>query len=290
VSTDSWKKSRDALANWRPKMPAKLAIVIPTYQSVSTTFFAHFLGLDRTGVDVTATIVCKGVYVAAAMRGFRDELLARDPNFDRMLVIESDMILPKDALQKHASYTEPIVGGAYFMHEYPYQPIFTAPNDDNSYHRTFSVKEVRDMIANPGLYEALNVGFGCTSISREVLENWPEGTPIFANQQGLTTDNHHIEIGHDVAFNLNARRLGWKTYVDTSLQCGHLTEVQITAEDNAKAFTTIVEDVKAGVETPYPWAEDHWESRLSDLAVTPGAEHVEDYTEVAGQHASTRVI
>ena len=113
-------------------MSAKLAIVIPTYQTVSTTFFANFIALDRKNVNIGATIISRGVYVASAMRGFVDQLRDRNVDYDRMLVLEADMIPPHDVLQRHAEYTEPIVGAAYFMHEYPHLPIFTAPDDDNS--------------------------------------------------------------------------------------------------------------------------------------------------------------
>lgn len=272
---------------------ARLAIVIPTYRDVSSTFFAHFLGLDRKGLKPSSIIVSRGVYVAAAMRGFATDLLKSDPHFERMLVLECDMIPPKDVLQKHSRYdsSTPIVGSAYFMHHYPYQPIFTAPDDVNGYHRTFSVKEVRHMMENPGLYECMNVGFGCTSISREVLENWPADEPIFANRQGVTADGKVVEMGHDVAFTLRARQLGYKSYVDTSVRCGHLTETSIGAEDNARAFTQVVQDIKDGRVRSTEWHEDHWEARLTDLAGTPGAiEDVEDYAELAHQHFSTRTV
>lgn len=247
---------------------AKLAIVIPTYHTVSSAFFTNFLGLDRSGVTITSTIVSQGVYVAAAMRGFAEDLLKQDKHFDRMLVLECDMIMPRDALQRHASYTEPIVGAAYFMHHYPYAPIFTAPDDtyDPPYHRTWDINELAHMLDNPGLYESGNIGFGCTSIRRDVLEDWPADEPRFANLLGRTADGRACELGHDVAFHLRARALGWKSFVDTGLLCGQLTETTITVKEHTAAFADVVRRIDAGdesVPSRTPTNNGEWTNKLA---------------------------
>jgi hypothetical protein len=208
----------------------KIAIAIPTYHSVPTAVFAAFLQLDRKNVPVTSTTISSGVYLSAAMRSFRDNLLDSGDPFERLLIIEADMILPRDALRRHAEHTEPIVGSVYFQHSAPYMPIFTAPADDVDYHRTFTCQEVSDMLETPGLYETVNVGFGCTSIRRDVLEDWPSKSPMFGNREGLTSDGKPVEMGHDVAFMLEARRYGWKSYVDTNIVCGHISETVVTPD------------------------------------------------------------
>ncbi len=218
--------------------PARLAIAMPTYKVVPTSVMGSFLQLDRRGIEVTSTTISAGVYLSAAMRSFRDELLEHGDTFERLLIIEADMILPRDALIRHAHQTEPIVGAMYVMHAPPYMPICTAPAPEHDYHRTFSAEEVRDMINAPGLYECVNVGFGCTSIRRDVLEDWPRDLPMFANRQGLTSDGVSVELGHDVAFGLEARRYGWKSYVDTNILCGHVSEVQHTVSDFLGQFYT----------------------------------------------------
>ncbi len=251
-------------------MPARLAIAMPTYHAVPTAVMGAFLQLDRRGIEVTSTTISAGVYVSAAMRSFRDELLEHRDPFERLLIIEADMILPRDALIRHANHTEPIVGSMYVMHAPPYMPICTAPADEHDYHRTFTAEEVRDMIDAPGLYEAMNVGFGCTSIRRDVLEDWPKDMPMFANRQGLTSDGLSVELGHDVAFGLEARRYGWKSYVDTNILCGHLTEVQHTVRDFLSQF--YVEDVPGASEAPTGRV------RSTDLAAVPTGGQLEAVT------------
>jgi hypothetical protein len=244
----------------------RLALAMPTYHSVPTQVMGAFLQLDRTGVTVTSTTISAGVYLSAAMRSFRDELLEHGDTFERLLIIEADMILPRDALIRHAAQTEPIVGSMYVMHAPPYMPICTAPAPEHDYHRTFTAEEVKGMVNEPGLYECVNVGFGCTSIRRDVLEDWPKGMPMFANRQGLTSDGEAVELGHDVAFGLEARRYGWKSYVDTRILCGHVSEVQHTVRDFLGQFYT--EDHPLGRGTG-------GQVRNTDLAAVPTGDQLE---------------
>lgn len=209
----------------------KIAIAMPTYHSVPTAVFASFLQMDRKDIPVTSTTISSGVYLGAAMRSFLDNLLESGDPFERLLIIEADMILPKDALRRHAEHTEPIVGSVYFQHGPPFMPIFTAPADEVDYHRTFTTGEVKDMLEKPGLYETMNVGFGCTSIRRDVLVDWPNKGPMFGNREGLTADGTLVEMGHDVAFCLEARRFGWKSYVDTNIVCGHISDRTVGPDD-----------------------------------------------------------
>lgn len=251
--------------------PFRLAIAMPTYHSVPTAVFGSFLNLDRTGITITSTTISSGVYLSAAMRSFRDELLERNDPFERLLIIEADMVLPRDTLIRHAHHTEPIVGSVYTMHSPPFPPIFTAPADEHDYHRTFSYLEVVEMMTTPGTYECVNVGFGCTSIRRDVLEDWPAGMPMFANRQGLTSDGISVELGHDVAFGLEARRHGWKSYVDTNIVCGHLTEVQHTIDDYLRAGHP--ENLPAPPAGD-PGTQVH-RMKNSDLAAVPSREQLE---------------
>lgn len=262
---------------------AKLALGIPTYQSMPTGMVSNLFNLDRTGVEVTATVVTAGVYVAAAMRGIRDELLEKDPNFERLLIIEADMMVPRDTLIRHAAHTEPIVGGVYFMHAPPHHPIFTAPADEVDYHRLFNAVEVAEMLEKPGLYEAMNVGFGCTSIRRDVLEEWPSNLPMFCNRQGLTADGMLVEMGHDVAFCLEARRFGWKSYVDTNIVCGHLTQTVITPDHflraNGQTLPGEIRDHDKGTQVSMAMPEMHphplrMAAKNLDIAGVPSGEQV----------------
>ena len=96
-------------------------------------------------------------------------------------------------------------------------------------------------------------------------------------------------MGHDVAFCLRARQLGWKSFVDTSLRCGHLSEVEVTWKDNERAFNELQAQLEAGELPECKWETRDWKTRLSDMAAVPGAK-VDEYTEGAAMEHSTRVL
>lgn len=195
----------------------KLAIVVPCYHWISTSFFSNFVMLD--GIGSHAIAVSNGVYLTAAMQKLLDA--ANEANdWERLLIIEQDMILPRDALTKHAAYTEPIVGSMYFRHEPPHHPIIASLDRQGELQIPFPL-DVERMLKSPRLYPMSAVGMGCTSIRRDVLESWPKDKPIW--ELGKTSDGT-VVTSHDYYFCLEAGKHGFKTYVDSSLICRHLTE------------------------------------------------------------------
>lgn len=194
----------------------KLAIVVPCYHWVSTTFFSNFVMLEGLG---TCTLsITNGVYLQMAM----DDLLANvkaDSAWERMLIIEQDMILPSDTLKRHTSYKEPIVGGMYFRHAPPHEPIIAEMR--NGKLENYDPQSIERMLRNPRLHKVGGIGFGCTSIRRDVFEAWPKGQPMFITPSG--PDGRTL-LSHDYHFCLEAAKLGFSAYVDSGLQCKHLTE------------------------------------------------------------------
>ena len=98
-------------------------------------------------------------------------------------------------------------------------------------------EEIRQLVsAGEGLFPVEFVGLGCTSIAREVLQNWPKGVPIFRNEY---TNARHIlvnsygEVSHDAWFCKQVRKQGYSIYLDPSIRLGHLSKVKTTLETYA---------------------------------------------------------
>lgn len=194
----------------------KLAVVIPCYHWVSTTFLSNLLMLD--GIGTVPMAVTNGVYLTAAMVELV-KAASQDDSWERLLVIEQDMILPKDVLKLHANHKEPIVGSIYFRHSLPHDPIFGFTNNQG----TFDLPDrsvVEALLRKPRNIQVGAVGMGCTSIRRDVLDSWPSDEPMFTF--GMKKGN--IEISHDFWFCMKAKERGFDTYLDSGILCGHLTE------------------------------------------------------------------
>jgi hypothetical protein len=136
------------------------------------------------------------------------------------------MVLPRDALRKHAQHTADIVGSVYFQHHGKHRPncLFRDPESQMVGFPEPSL--IPYMLSDPGLWRCNSVGFGCTSISRRVFDSWDYEIPLFMTEREGTT-----ETGHDLWFCSNAEKQGFEVWLDTSILCGHLTESPTTLAD-----------------------------------------------------------
>jgi len=109
--------------------------------------------------------------------------------YDYMFTIEDDMIVPEDVIIRLLSWKKDVVCSAYRL-----------KGGKGKYY--------------PGLFKGLIevefVTFGCTLISRNVLEKV---------KFRVVTENGKVG---DMAFSEDARKAGFKLYADTNLVCGHL--------------------------------------------------------------------
>lgn len=226
-----------------------LAIVIPCYHHVPTKFFCNYIEVTRP-LDDYEIVVTEAVYLPQAMRHALEEL--KDKEWERLVVIEQDMILPKDALLKHALHTDDIVGSVYFQHAPPYalNCMFADPTNPERM-GTPRAPLVKAMLTKPALYKCASVGMGCTSIARRVFENWDKNLPYFRTDYVGRTPGEddeaqwkfaHGEVSHDVWFCKEAIRQGFEVFLDTSIHCDHLTEGWVNANHY---MTANAEELKA---------------------------------------------
>lgn len=207
----------------------KLILGFPLYKQVPATFFMNYLNMDKR--EVVYTIAVNGVYTPEAMRQMVDSCLKiskDDPGaqWERLVVMEHDMIPPEDGLSRMASYgpDKHIVCAMYFQHYPPHLAIAMGPKNDGT-DRVVPIGPdiVRVMAATPALYEVSAVGMGFTAIHRDVLEQWDKSVPMFK------TDG---DMSHDVWFCMRAREQGFNVFVDSAIQSDHLTEAAIGINHN----------------------------------------------------------
>lgn len=151
------------------------------------------------------------------------------PDWKRALFLEHDHEFPPDMLRRHAAYREPVVAGLYVIRDIS-EPIPVIYKWDQGRHNAepYNAVELKAMgllgnEAAKGLHEVDVVPLGCTSIRRDVLEEWPEDKPIFSSY----TNPKGKSISHDVWFSRMAQDNGWPIYIDTSLRIQHYAKVPV---------------------------------------------------------------
>lgn len=203
---------------------SRLAVGFPLYHTLSTKFFIRWESMDKR--HVTTKITVDGAYLLVSMEVIVERALEQ-PNWDRLVIMEHDMVPPEDAFVRMASY-EPehaVVGPMYFRHEEPHHAMVFVEQPQGCY-PPITPQTVADWCAEPGLYRCGGVGFGFTSIARHVLENWDPEIPMFAQNKRLGS--------HDLWFCEQAQKQGHQVFVDTGIVCGHLTEVEVGLADNQR--------------------------------------------------------
>jgi hypothetical protein len=148
--------------------------------------------------------------VTAQMNRGRELVL--DGGYDAMLAVEHDMLLPPDALQKLLDAEAPVVYGVYlFRHGAPILNAYEKyPGNSKNVGESLTLKPKKLMSAMKNtLVEVSGIGFGCTLIRRDVLEQIE-----FCHREGDTQ-------GTDVQFATACVRAGIRQLAHFGVLCGH---------------------------------------------------------------------
>lgn len=217
-------------------MPQKLVVALPMYRSVPVAWFFNWLRMDMTNVGVV--VGTEAMYLPMAMEILINQAFRDCPDFDRLVILEHDMIPPLDAFNRIANYgyEHDIVGSVYFKHDYPHhimawmqvKPPFFSP---------LTAEVTKQMVESPGLYEVDGVAMGLTSIARHVLEDWDHSkAPMWTPKPPL--------VGHDLHFCNEAKKQGYKVWLDSGIGCGHLTQVPIGYQHSQEALSEMSDELK----------------------------------------------
>jgi hypothetical protein len=148
--------------------------------------------------------------------------------YDYLIMLDADMVYPKDTIERLVKHDLPVVGGLYYWKiKKPYKnaPGFgyaphvykkLKPSMLNEY-RQYAALDVSE---KKGLLEVDGLGGGGLCIKREVLEK--VGRPQFE----CTWESTEIS-GEDLDFCRKAKEEGFNVYCDLDLELGHLTQAVI---------------------------------------------------------------
>jgi len=133
-------------------------------------------------------------------------------NYDYLLSIDSDIVLPKDSLKKMISADKDVISGLYIQRIPDTHTLEVYMNnnkggvDNIPYH----------MIKDKGVVEIMACGMGCALIKSEVFKKMEY--PHFLYKSAL---DHKDTISEDIYFCAKARSLGYQIWADSSIICDH---------------------------------------------------------------------
>lgn len=156
--------------------------------------------LDLTREEITKTY----------MRARRD-----GPGLTHLLMIDQDMVFPRDLVARLAGHDLPLVAALY-MYRSQGRPLPLMFNFDAD-----GIHVVADWPAGQ-LVPCDATGAGAVLIANEVLDAC--GPPWWVLPEGS-------ENGEDIAFFERAKAAGYQLYVDTACVCGHVEEQALSLVD-----------------------------------------------------------
>lgn len=195
----------------------RILIGIPGYEVMRFAFFQEWVRLRIPG-DMRV-IMCDGVYLPQAHNTMVHQALSWG-EWDYLLWIEIDMIMPDNLLDTVRAYTDPVVGAMYFTRRASnFRPIPGMLVGDSANIEPLTPEQLVPMLEKPGLYPVDTIGMGCTAIRRDVFEKWPEDLmPWYAapmSKEGRV-------VSDDVWFCRMLKKQKVPVKVDTRLLCGHI--------------------------------------------------------------------
>ena len=209
--------------------------------------FKFFTGnVGRTGINYT-----RELFVEEAIKN----------NMDYLLMIDDDMIIGYNAferlfetMQKHGA---DIIAPICTQRFPPYLPVMYQHTivDRGDGTKTINNQHIKDYEPN-SVIEVGNIGFGVVLIKIDLLKKMKAAMP-----NGIFFSN--TNMGEDLWASLNAKELGAKIIVDTSIKVGHLCHPRIASEKDFVECNGLQEKFKS----VYPPSNNSKSERNENVSV-----------------------
>lgn len=136
-----------------------------------------------------------------------------------LLFMDTDQTYPFDTIEKLLAHDKDIVGAKVHVRYPPFHPtIFKYDQVVDDYYIVPDTEWKKHQ-----LMEVDSTGTGCVMINMKVFEKIPY--PWFE----FTENKEGKIVGEDIGFCRKARKAGYKIYVDTSINCGHMATLEVNA-------------------------------------------------------------
>jgi len=160
--------------------------------------------------------------------------LAWQNKCDKVLLMDVDQVFPQTVIKSLLERKLPIVSGSYYLKSYPHSPVagWTERGErvnQNGVNWKLNYTPFPDN--DDHLVEVDWCGVGCLMIDMDVFEKLQ--FPCFYDDWNWDLGTR--KIGHDMLFCQDVKRAGYKIYVDTAVQCGHIG-IQIVDKNWVDAY------------------------------------------------------
>ena len=205
----------------------KILIAVPTFENIYPDTFKSIYDLDTSGHDVSFEYV-RGYDCATARN--RIAQIALDKKTDNVLMVDNDVVLPKDALLNLLETPVDVCLG-YYAHRdsdnrYRGRSCVCKLYDENgnkyfnypleSEYTADELKELKD--SGQFRVQIHGGGMGCAFIKTDVFNRIKYPWYDWVNY----ANEHRGMLSEDLYFCEGCRKIGIPIYTDTRVNCGHI--------------------------------------------------------------------
>jgi FkbM family methyltransferase len=202
------EQNRNASKSYKGEQVKKILVAIPTAKYIEVETFKSLWDLEvPKGYELDFRYSFG--YTISQIRNLIAEW-AKD--YDYLLSVDSDIVMPKDALIKMIAADKDIISGLYIQripNTHTLEVYMDTPNGG-------CTNIPYDLIRDRGVVEIAACGMGCALIKSEVFRKLPY--PHFFYKEALTIRD---TVSEDVYFCMKARQHGFVVWADSTIICDH---------------------------------------------------------------------
>lgn len=214
VNNDEQNKNSTLIRNKSNMTPLTnrkktVLLAIPTAKYIeSETFKSIYDLVIPDNVEVTFQY-----FYGYTIDQIRNLIASWAERYDYLFSVDSDIVLPPDALVKMIKHDVDIISGVYIQRKPNQEILEIYKKTPNGGMANIPFAQIQPL----GLYEIDGCGFGCVLVKSEVIRKI--GYPQFVYKSAL---NHTNTISEDVYFCHRAKAVGAKLFVDSTIICNHI--------------------------------------------------------------------
>lgn len=235
---------------------------------IQSEFFWSFLNILKP--DKYVVIRGQHRHKAAALNHIVSS--AHQWGSQKVLFLDVDQVFPFDLIPKLLSRNQPIVSGLTYMRGKPYSPLAGwkkgkkyVNNEGKPWKENFAHFPENEK----NLIEVDWTNIGCLMVDMDVFSKiyFPCFIEKWSKTEGIRSK------GHDLIFCEAVKKAGYKIYVDTLVQCGHLhnytiNDVYVKAYHESGLYNKQVDVIKREAQEKKYWDERHFADRFKGLKRT----------------------
>ena len=184
----------------------RILCAVPTFESIKPETFKSIYDLDKGSNELDFEFV-KGYDCAVARNKIAK--LAMDRMYEYVLMVDSDMVIPHDAL------TELLKSDAQIVLSF-YQRRNGAKGDAPIFKKPYRPYNKRDLAELPEFVDVVYGGFGCALVKVNVFREMQ--FPYFEYIWNAETNL----VSEDISFCKRAKFAGMRIQAATKVWCGHI--------------------------------------------------------------------